>query len=81
MRFDYSNEVVHLVNIRHVTSKNGKDLYFANVTDITSYENDTFMINKAECSPDKLVAGENYRLELEVENGYSSAILIPISDL
>ena len=39
MRFNYSNNVVRLVSVRKViSSKNGKEFYFAKVSDLETYE-------------------------------------------
>ena len=82
MRFNYSNNVVRLVSVRKViSSKNGKEFYFAKVYDLETYESNDYMINFDECKPDRLVAGMNYMMDLIVDGRFSSIVLTPASNL
>lgn len=81
MKFKYENGLVRLVSVRKAVSQNGKDLYFAKVADIETYESNDYMINRNECNPDSLVAGYDYHLYLTVDGRFSSVYLVPASNL
>ena len=76
MRFP--KKTLRLLSVRTHT-KGEKNYTFVKLADEATFENNDFMLNREETSPDSLVAQNRYDVELQVDGRYSTVTLTPVS--
>ena len=79
MKFIIPNEV-RLVALKNITTKNDKEMTFANIANVVTYETlETRLDLAAGQTMASIVTGQNYKATVEYDGTYSSVTLTPLA--